>query len=156
MWWLIVILAIVAAFFFFPRFRSALLVLIGVLAVGVIVFYAYQQMEEKASRGRIANTDVHLTELRLIPRSPGAYTLVARLRNGSAQFTIQSLQIRLTLRDCVSKNQCETIGETIQNLSLSVPPGQTRGLEERMYFSNLPSLKGNLEWNYAVVEIRAK
>ncbi len=155
MWWLVAILAIIAAFFF-PRFRNALLILIGVLALGFFVLYEYQQMEEKASRGRIANTDVHLTELRLILRSPGSYTLAGRLRNGSAQFSIQSLQIRLTLRDCVSKNQCETIGETTQYVSLSVPPGQTRGVEERIYFSSLPSLKGNLEWDYAVVEIRAK
>jgi len=155
MWWLIAILAIIAAFFF-PRFRNVLLILIGVLAVAFFVLYEYEQTDEKASRSRITNTDVHLTETRLILRSPGAYTLVGRLRNGSAQFSIQSLQIRLTLRDCVSKNQCATIGETTQSLSVSVPPGQTRGVEERIYFSSLPSLKGNLEWDYAVVEIHAK
>ncbi|HYA47100.1 MAG TPA: hypothetical protein VEF92_06060 [Burkholderiales bacterium] len=155
MWWLIAILAIVAAFFF-PRFRNVLLILMGVLVLGFFALYEYQQAEEKASRGRIATTDVQLTETRLIVRSPGAYTLTGRLRNGSAQFSIESLQIRLTLRDCVSKNRCETIGETTQPLSVSVPPGQTRGVEERVYFSDLPSLKGNLEWDYAVVEIRAK
>jgi len=155
MWWLVAIVAIIAVFFF-PRFRKVLLIFIGVLALGVFVFYEYQQMEEKESRGRLTRKDVHLTELQLIPRSPGSYTLVGRLQNGSAQFSIQSLQIRLTLRDCVSENQCETIGETTQHVSLSVPPGQTRGVEERVYFSSLPSLKGNLEWGYAVVEIHAK
>jgi hypothetical protein len=155
MWWLIAILAIIAAFLF-PRFRKILLILMGVLAVGFLALYEYEQMEEKASRSRMANADVHLTETRLILRSPGSYTLVGQLRNGSAQFSIQSLQIRLTLRDCLSKSQCETIGETTQHLSLSVPPGQTHGVEERVYFSSLPSLKGNLEWDYAVVEVRAK
>ena len=155
MWWLIAILAIITAFLF-PRFRNTLLILIGVLAVGFFVLYEYEQMEEKASRGRITNTDVHLTESQLILRSPGSYTLVGRLRNGSAQFSIESLRIRLTLRDCVSKTQCAIIGETIQYLPLYVPPGQTRGLEERIYFSSLPRLKGNLEWDYALVEIRAK
>ena len=155
MWWLIAILAIAAAFFF-PRFRNVLLILIGIIGVGLFALYENQRMEEQASRNRVTNKDVYLTELRLVPRSPDAYTLVWRLRNGSSQFSIQSLQIRLKLRDCVSKNQCETIGETTQYLSLSVPPGQTRGVDERIYFSSVPRLKGNLEWDYAVVEIRAK
>src|ERR1700694_712282 len=121
MWWLIAILAIAAAFFF-PRFRNILLILIGIIGVGLFALYENQRMEEQASRNRVTNKDVYLTELRLIPRSPDAYTLVGRLRNGSAQFSIQSLQIRLKLRDCVSKTQCEIIGETTQYLSLSVPP----------------------------------
>lgn len=155
MWWLIAILAIIVGFFF-PRFRKALLILIGVLVVGFFALYEYEQTEEKASRSRIANTDVHLTETRLIVRSPGSYTLIGRLRNGSSQYSIQSLRVRLTLRDCVSKTKCDAIGETTQSLSISVPPGQTRGVEERVYFSNLPGLKGNLQWDYAVVETRAK
>jgi hypothetical protein len=35
-------------------------------------------------------------------------------------------------------------------------PGQTRGVEERVYYSSLPSLKGTLEWDYAVVEVHGR
>jgi hypothetical protein len=154
MWWLVTILAVIAAFLF-PKFRNALLILIGAVAIGLFALYENQQIEDNASKGRVTDTEVQLTELRLVP-GYGSYTLVGRLRNSSARFSIQSLQLRVTLRDCVSKNQCETIGQATPYLSLSVPPGQTRGVEERLYFSSLPKIRGNLEWDYAVVEIRAK
>ena len=62
----------------------------------------------------------------------------------------------MTVRDCPAEGECETVGDKAEQVYTSVPPGQSRGLDEHVYFSALPRFKGRFEWSYAVTSVRAK
>jgi hypothetical protein len=155
MWWLIAILVVIAAFAF-PRFGKALLVLVGLAAVALFVIYQQSEQEESAARQRVTPQQVELTDLRLGPPQYGSsYGLTGRIRNASTKFSIKSLQLKITLRDCITSADCVTVGDRTTYIFVSVPPGQTRGISESIYFSNLPPLRGSFAWSYAIAEIKA-
>jgi hypothetical protein len=153
MLWLIAILTIIAAFVF-PRFGKALLILVGLVVLSVVIILINNEREAKESRKRISPQEVQLTELRL-GSEYGSYKLVGRIRNASAKYPIQSVQLRITLQDCIATDNCATIGDTTEYMFVSVPPGQTRAVDESVYFSDVPSLKGTFAWNYSIVEVSA-
>jgi len=155
MWWLIGIVIVIAAFAF-PRFGKALLVLATIVVVGILIVIANERQESAAARTRVSASEIDLLDLRLGSSYGSSYRLVGRLRNRSPRYTLSSLSIKVTMRDCTAPGQCETVGETTTSVYASVPPGQVRGIDDSVYFSGLPPFRGKMEWIYSVVEIRAK
>lgn len=158
MFWVFLIVIIVIAGFAVPRLGKALLICIGVLVGLGLIWYFYDQQEEEASKKRIAANEVDLIELRLLPQtySPESFELVGRIRNKSARYTLTDLRLRITMKDCLAANQCETVGESSAWLFQDVPPGQSREIKDSVYFRNLGKPRGKFEWGYMIEQISGK
>jgi hypothetical protein len=164
MWWLLLLVIVIIAAFAVPRFGKALL---GTVAVVVVVIAVYifdsdrrNKAETAAARTRIQFSEVELVDLGLQPRykytQSGSYTLVGRVRNGSAQYTLSQIRLKLTMRDCTEPAGCETVGEVDESIYLSVPPGQARDLDEFVDFSGLGQPRGKHQWDYQLLEVSGK
>jgi len=157
--WLALVIIVIAAFAL-PRLGIALMSVVGILlaisVVGILVLLASQKHKETVSRELISIPEVELTDLRLAPNYSSSYKLVGRVKNRSQQYTLGSFQMKITARDCITDDKCETVGETTAHAYVSVPPGQSRGLDEHVSFSSLPTFKGRFSWNYTVTEVRGR
>lgn len=158
MLWVFLFVIIVIAGFAFPRFGKALLICVGVLVSLALIWYFIHQQEGEASKKRITANEVDLIDLRLSPQtySHESFELVGRIRNKSARYTLTDLRLRITVKDCLAANQCETIGESSAWLFISVPSGQSRGIKKSVYFSNLGEPRGLFEWGYMIEQISGK
>lgn len=156
MGWLVAILVIIAVVAF-PKVRKVVAVVAAIAAIGLVAWYLTNQREEAASKSRVTANELDISDLRLGRAQYGSsYRLTGRVQNLSSRFTISSLQIRMVLKDCLQANDCSVVGDSIANVWVSVPPGQVRAIDDSVYFSDVPPFRGTFEWNYEIVEIKAK
>ncbi len=157
MWWALILLILVIVAFAVPKFGKALLVVIGVLVVIGIIWYLKNQHEEELAKKRIVPNEIQFVDLRLAPSySPESFRLLGRIKNKSQRFILTDLRVKITMRDCVKPGDCEIVGECIAWSFADVPPGQSRDLDESVYFSHLAKPKGKYEWDYSIIEIKGK
>lgn len=149
----ILILLVVSA-----GFRKFALVIVGLGAAAGFVIYANEERKEKLALSRIRPAELKFEGVTLKPDYSG-YTLSGRLINGSAQYTLKQVTLKVTMRDCSgeSERNCLIIGESNEYVHLGVPPGQARDFNELVYFSG-GALKprGRLVWDYSVVEVKGE
>jgi hypothetical protein len=158
--WLLLVVVIVFAALAVPRFGKVVLillaVLIGLAAVGGLVLYRMDQQEKREraiAKSRIPFDEIDLVNLALQPSyGTGSYTLVGRVRNKSARYTLSELRLQLTIRDCLTPGACEIVGESDERIYADVPAGQARDLSEYVHFSGLQKARGEHAWDYRLTE----
>jgi hypothetical protein len=156
MGWLIAIVVLIAAIVF-PGVRKVLLAVIAIAALGLLVLYLNSEREEAASTSRVKASEVEISDLRLGRAQYGSsYQLTGRVRNLSPRFTVTSLRLRVLLQDCLAANDCSTVGDSTAYVSLSVPPSQTRAIDDSVHSSDVPPLRGTFRWSDELSEIQAK
>jgi hypothetical protein len=160
-----VALVVIVVLFFLVKsegFRKAALILLGVCVLGGFVIYAYFE-NEKAERERKlahAKTLITMDEIAILDPQMSFSTydgrpdkITGRLRNNS-KYPVQSVELHLLFQDCPANGACETIGTSDEDVSVDVPPGQSRDFDS--YVSgNRMSAKGKLTWNYSIKSITA-
>jgi hypothetical protein len=158
--WLLAAVAVVALAIKFRWARLAMLWIAGlaVLAGAILGLVLWEQnrnrvVEAEAAKHRMPIADLQLEDMLLQP-TYSSYKLIGRARNNSTRYTTTQAEIQLTLRDCIQEN-CDVIGQQTETVYLSVPPQQSRGIDQYVLFSSLPTLRGKLAWDYRVTSISA-
>ena len=121
LWFLIIPGIIIILTIKYQGFRYALLAVIALVAILVFWYYEYERREEIASKQRISVEQIDLIDLRL----GGTTELFGRIRNKSPVYTLTRVALELTMHDCV-KEDCEIVGQTTENIYVTIPPGQAR------------------------------
>ena len=154
--WLIIAVVVIAAFAI-PRFGKVVLIGLGILVIVVCLYLVSLGLEEKRAKTRIGVSEVQLEDLTLTPSTDMSYVLTGRVRNRSARFTLTSVGVKFTMRDCSDSANCEVVGESDESISMIVPPGQTRAISgEYVFFSGLGAPRGRRQWDYQVTTISGK
>ena len=158
MGWLIIVLGLVVAGFAIPRLGKVLLVLLGVLVVLIVVagLWLYERDQQNKHEREVAKTRISVSQIELSELRLGGGRLVGRIRNHSQQYALDELRLKLTMRDCNAKAECEVVGETEVTVYTDVPAGQSRDVDEYVYFNHLGQTRGKHEWDYRVLEILGK
>ncbi len=131
----------------------------GLIVAGLLGLYFTRQAPETAlSASRIDPAEVTLQDLTLDSTPRGA-SLAGRIKNGSSQYRLRDLTLRLRLHDCPAPDKppadCPVIGEAEAIARPDVPPGQIRALTAHFIFSDLPPVVGTLRWDWTIVDLRA-
>jgi hypothetical protein len=158
MWIAFFLLILLILFLVFPLFRKVILIIAGVLGAIIFIFYAYNENEQSMSKKRISPTEIQISELRLAPErySSSSYKLLGRIKNNSQRYTLDNLEIKVVVQDCVEGGSCETVGEGTTSYYYSIPPGQAREMDSYISFHNMPQARGHYKWNYSIVEVKGK
>jgi hypothetical protein len=133
----------------------------GLLAIALVaggLLYMHNRQEEHDAVTRIPSSELVLENVTLKPYV-GSYKIAGRIKNNSAKFSVKQIDLAVTVQDCIggaAAKQCTTIGESKEILLLNIPPGEARNFEESVRFGSNQKLKGRLEWNYSISQIRAK
>lgn len=124
-------------------FRRLLAVLAGVAVVGIVLFFAWLQIdqnartkEEQAAKLRIPRTNVEFVDLRMGTDSPFV-RLTGRVRNNDPRFTLTRVELRLRVQECPAPDRCETVGDATESIFVNVPSQQAREIDHSVYFSGL-------------------
>lgn len=154
-WWIVVILIVIVIAFKIPKYGKELLVGIGILVAIGVVWYLKNEQEEVASKRRIVPAGIQFDNLRLAPSySAESFLLLSRIKNKTQRFSLRDLRLKITMHDCIKPGDCEIVGESTACSFATVPPGQSRDIDESVYFSNLAKPKGKYEWGYSILEIK--
>lgn len=142
----------------YPEFRLWGLILGAALAIGVGAALWREQAGPGSGAPVIAPDELTLDALAL-RRTPRSAALTGRVLNGSPEFRLREMTLRLRLFDCpdedVAVATCPVIGDATAIARPDAPPGQIRGFEALFVFTNLPPLTGVLRWDWAVTGTRA-
>ncbi len=157
--WFIGGVAVLVLVAFAAGYRKVALGLVAIALVAGGSLYMYNRGEAHRTLTRIPSSELILENVTLKPYV-GSYRIAGRIKNNSAKFSVKQIDFVVTVRDCTggaAAQQCVTIGESNEILVLNIPPGEARDFAESVRFSgsNL-KLKGRLEWNYSISQIRAK
>ena len=140
-------------------YRKVALGLAAVALAGGGLLYMHNREEEHLALTRIPKSELVLEDVTLKPYV-GSYRIAGRVGNHSAKFSVKQIDFVVTVQDCpreAAAQQCVTIGESNEILNLDIPPGEARDFEESVRFSGSKlKLKGRLEWNYSISQIRAE
>jgi hypothetical protein len=157
MWWALVVLVVLIVSIAVPKIGKNLLIVTGILGAIGIAWYVWQQHEDELARKRISLNEVQLVNIMFQPGDrANSYRIEGQVKNNSPRYTLQSVRIKITLRDCVRPGECETVGETIATSLNEVFPGQARQIDETVHFPGLSGPKGTYMWDYSVLETKGK
>jgi hypothetical protein len=143
-------------------FRKAALVVLGLCILGGFLLYGYFENEKAESARKLAHAKTLITsdQIQIIdPRvSFNSYDgrpdrITGRLRNNS-KYAVRSVELQLRFEDCPVGGACETVGMNEEDVSASVPPGQSRDFDSYILADKM-SAKGKINWNYAIKSITA-
>ena len=140
----------------FPKFRRTLWVTL-VLLLGAIGFIIWQDTQERELEfKRISVEQVQLEQMKVRPGlNTRSFVVAGRIHNLVKDYTILSIQLQATIKDC-DGGTCEIVGQERFDLPLKVPGVQSRDFSVTMPFSVTPEIKGEANWEYEVLKIRAR
>ena len=146
-----------------PGFRKLLGALLGVGVIAGLGLHAWiehqssiQEQEDAAAKQRIRSSEVELIDMRMGTAGPSV-DLAGRARNNSAQYTLTRIELRLFIEDCSDKAvKCDIVGDEVESISVTVPPGQVRDISESVYFRDLGSARPGRGWRYSVVSVSGR
>jgi hypothetical protein len=140
----------------FPQFRRAMgiTLIIVLLTVGGIIWQ--DSRERRSEFQRISADQTSLSHMAVRPGlNSRSFVISGRLQNQDVAHSILSVRLRVTLEDC-HDSMCEIIGQEEADLPLEVPPDQSRDFRLTIPFSSVPILKGESNWKYEILSIRAR
>lgn len=151
----IIILILLVASAGFRKFAGGLIL---VVAVGGLLFWQYQENEEKKSKNRVTPSELIFEGVSLKSSYGSSYDIVGRITNTSNKYTVKGVQLKLTFRDCEKENKskCIIVAEENENLYVSIPPNQARDFSESVYLYSDLNIKGELVWDYKVEYAKAE
>lgn len=153
---LIIILGLLYLVYAVPDVRKVVAAVL-VLMVGAVAGLLYwENVNDRKAATAIAAEQVELRDFEIVTRT-GLRYYRGNVKNLSADHTIGAFRLRVRAHDCpgdVVSEHCETVGESSEEIKLNIPPGQVRGFERSVSFSNLPAVK-NLKWSFDVISVRA-
>jgi hypothetical protein len=169
----ILVVGFVALLIGSPAFRWAVLVIVGIIAVGIFAIVeaeksgaerrrqqqAQEASFEAARWQRISADSVSVRDSTLSTSSVGQRTLTLDIKNQSS-LAITGLRAVVRLYDCprgtvAIDSSCETIGDASGSLYGDIPPDQARQLTGRFTFQNEPRPKGQLRWSMEIKGVRS-
>src|SRR3569623_50603 len=122
-----VLLAVIAT----RKNRAATKPVALIIVVAVIGFFGwYQDLEFDSAKRRILPSEVVLADTRLADFGRGARDVSGRLRNHSTQFTLQEVDFRVSIEDCLDGHS-EPVDQSDITVKPHVPPGQARDISQR-------------------------
>lgn len=153
---LIIILGLLYLVYAVPELRKVIATVLVLLVGGVGALLYWELSTDKKAAAAIAVDQVELRGFEVYTRT-GLRYFRGNVKNLSTEYTIGTFRLRVRAHDCpgsVVSAQCETVGESLDDIKVTVPPGQVRGVGRSVSFTNLPAVE-NLLWSYEVVSVRA-
>ncbi|MEQ1777360.1 MAG: hypothetical protein ABL863_02315, partial [Nitrosomonas sp.] len=85
------------------KFRKFAGFFVLVCVIGGLLFWQYQEYEKNKSRNRISPSELVLKNVsfKLLPSS---YEMTGRIINNSEKFTLNGVQLKITIKDCASND----------------------------------------------------
>lgn len=127
--------------------RDNLLDMVRMLTI-MVTLWSVSGCAEQTKPVQIATSEIELSDTRLHPAvqyDSVNYSLQGRVTNNSVH-TLTKLYMKIKLQDCRRDGPCDTVGEDSVSTNLSLPPGQTRSVNELVRFLDFPKPRGQLQW----------
>ena len=157
--WGLLALLLVLILLAIPFARQGLLRILPVVIVAFVAIIAFmawlQDKDLKASKQRLAFTDIELVDVHFDEGGRGIRHIAGRIRNKSRDYTLDEMRLRVVLKDCVGET-CDVVDQVEATLRTDVPHGQSRDFRESLYFKSLVEPRGKYALSYEIVETRAK
>ena len=134
------------------RFRKFAGVFILICVVGGLLFWQYQEYEKNKPRNRISPSELVLKNVSFKP-SNSNYEMTGRIINNSQEFTLNGVQLKITVKDCANNNNnndCIIFTEKNEYLYVNIPPKQARDFRKDISLYSNQIIEERLVWNYSV------
>jgi hypothetical protein len=143
----------------FRGFRRGVVAFLLLAIAGGGAWYLYDQQEKQRLRTLITASQLEFRDIRM-DNSGYARSVTGALKNNNPIHTLAAVKLTYFAMDCTrsepsAPERCEVIGQETQTEYVHVPPGQVREFRGRVYFANMPPVRGRMVWDYDVVEVRA-
>ena len=152
----VLILVLIVSALALPRFRRSLLATLLVVISVIAVIIWLDSRERALQHARLPLSQI---ELRNMQASPGlnvrSYVVKGRIYNGSRDSTINTVELQLDLKDCISEI-CEIVGQEVTRIFVQIPPRQSRDFETTVFLSTVVDLEGSPKWTFAVVGVKTQ
>lgn len=109
-----------------------------------------QELWSKVSPSQVELRDPGLTP----PKYGDDYSLTASIKNLSNE-QLSGFEIEVTASDCVPREKCEIVGQSLQRFWANIPPQQIRGITGRVPLYRMPQLRGKLATSFRVTRVYA-
>ncbi|MDO8333672.1 MAG: hypothetical protein Q7T35_03255 [Nitrosomonas sp.] len=133
------------------KFRKFAGFLALVCVVGGLLFWQYHEYEKNKSRNRISPSELILKNVsfKLLPSS---YEMTGRIINNSEKFTLNGVQLKITIKDCASNDNidCIIFSEKNEYIYVYIPPKQARDFRKDISLYSDQIKEDRLVWNYSV------
>ena len=140
----------------FPKFRRSLGVTIVLLFVAIGVIIWQDSLEQELEFERISQEQAQLMQMQVRPGlNSRSFVVGGRIQNLAKDYTILSIQLQATVKDC-NLGACEIVGQETTTFPLEIPSDQSRDFSVTIPFSVAPLIKGEPAWEYEILKIRAQ
>jgi hypothetical protein len=143
---IILILLVVSA-----KFRKFAGLFILVCAVGVLLFWQYQEYEKYKPRNRISPSELVFKNVSF-KLSQSSYEMTGRIINNSEKFTLNGVQLKITIKDCANNDNidCIIFSEKNEYIYVYIPPKQARDFIKDISLYSDQNKENRLVWSYSI------
>ncbi len=152
----VVLLIIILVAMYFPKFRRTLGVTLVLLmgAIGVIIWQ--DTLERELEFEQISLKQAQLSQMQVRSGlNTRSFVVGGRIQNVSQHYTIFSMMLQATIKDCEGE-ACKIVGQEKIMVPVEVPPDQARDFSVTIPFSGIPKVKGEAVWGYEILLVRAR
>ncbi|SFF28115.1 hypothetical protein [Nitrosomonas sp. Nm166] len=133
------------------RFRKFAGFFVLICVVGGFLFWQYQEYEKKQSKSRISPSELVLKNVSF-KSTNNSYEMTGRLINNSEKYTLNGIQLKISVKDCANNDNanCITFSERNEYIYISIPPKQARDFKKDIYLYSDQIVENKLIWNYSI------
>ena len=133
------------------KFRKFVGVFVLVCAVGGLLFWQYQEFEKNKSRNRISPSELVLKNVSF-KLSHSSYEMAGRIINNSEKFTLNGVQLKITIKDCANNDHidCIIFSEKNEYIYVYIPPKQARDFRKDISLYSDQNKEDRLVWDYSI------
>ncbi len=133
------------------KFRKFAGVFVLVCAVGGLLFWQYQEFEKNKSRNRISPSELVLKNISF-KLSHSSYEMTGRIINNSEKFTLNGVQLKITIKDCANNDpiDCIIFSEKNEYIYVHIPPKQARDFRKDISLYSDQNKEDRLVWDYSI------
>ena len=140
----------------FPKFRRMLGIMFVLLMVAIGGIIWQDSLERELEFERIAVEQVQLLQMQARPGlNARSFVVDGRIQNLAKDYTILSIQLQATVKDC-KLGICDIVGQEDITFPLEVPFSQSRDFSVTLPFSVAPEFLGEPVWEYVILKVRAR
>ncbi len=156
MQWALLAVIIIGLFMISGRYPKLAFSALGVIVFGAAVIVFMTTDEAKLARQKVSTDNVEVSNTVVVPAYGGSYRLTGRLTNTHESAELKSTTLSVVMLDCrgATRTECQIVGQTVEQVNLRVPAGQTRDFGANVYFGE-PLISGSVQWQFEVTATRS-
>ena len=155
MQWALLAVVIIGLFMISGRYPKAAFSILGVLVVAAVAYVLWSMDKTGLKKPQIPPQSLVIENTAVVPSYANSYRITGRVANNHDSVALKETTMKIEQLDCKKDDaaDCRIVGQALERLVLTIPPGQARDFSLTVHFG-APAISGNIDWHFEITSTK--